>query len=319
MTIFIADLSHYQAPLTIQQLKDAGMSAVILKSSEGASYRDPSFTGWLAQAKLLGMPVAAYHFVHPGGWDAQVRNVASMVPKDVPVWWDCEAGATRDDGYACASRWSAVGGVTAGIYHGAQPRAPFGWWRAAYLSDPTGAPAATYARQGGDQAGSWLPGVDLWQFCQHGTIPGFSGTVDFSAYRGTVAQLLSHGWFHHSAIEPVTITKEEDMRLHQDSAGNVWAIGTDRVLFAAAGDAAGHADAQAWSTWTGLPILPVNPQFLARIPVKAPATVDVTALEQQLVADLAAHLPGGTVDAAELAAKLAPGVVQALAVQLAKP
>ena len=213
MTLFLVDASHYQPSLPIESLPRQGFSALILKATEGTGYTDPSFSAFLARARKIGLPVAAYHFLHPGAADAQAAHIAAVVPKDVPVWMDAEAGSTRDDAYACANALRRRGGLVGGIYNGSRPRSGYGgWWRPAYLSDPSESATSVYARQGGDTGSGWDSGPDLWQFCQHGRITGYSGDVDFSAYRGSRAQLLTTRWFW---------TKEVDMPLTKADAALV--------------------------------------------------------------------------------------------------
>lgn len=216
MTLFVADVSSAQQGLTMAELKDAGIVAVVIKATEAAGYRNPLFAGWLAEAQALGMLCAAYHFMHPVSQvsaAAQAANILSVVPHDVPVFLDDEAGATLADGQAVVDLLVAAHETLAGQYNWARPRAGC-WWRAAYLSDPHGSAGHAYQQLGGDQAAEWAHGEDLWQFCQHGTVPGFSGDVDFSAFRGTLAQLESSGWFWTPAGNPAPIVVREDsMRL----------------------------------------------------------------------------------------------------------
>lgn len=229
MTLFVADISSAQKGLTIAELKDAGIVAVVIKATEGAGYRNPLFAGWLAEAQALGMLTAAYHFMHPVSQisaAAQAANILSVVPHDVPVFLDDEAGATLADGQAVADLLVAAHETLAGQYNWARPRAGC-WWRAAYLSDPHGSAGHAYQQLGGDRAAEWAHGEDLWQFCQHGDVPGFSGDVDFSAFRGTLAQLEASGWFW----TPTTKHQQEDdmaqLRIHQPDGAIYWINGSD--------------------------------------------------------------------------------------------
>jgi GH25 family lysozyme M1 (1,4-beta-N-acetylmuramidase) len=213
MTLFIIDASHYQSGLPISGLRAAGFPALILKATEGATFTDPTFAGMLAAGRRAGLLMAAYHFLSGvADLGTQAANTAAVVPADIPVWVDVEGGSTRDQAYVYADALRARGRKVAGVYHGAQPRAGYGWWRAGYLSDPVGSAAAVYASQGGAGAEPWKAGSvrhpDIWQFCQHGRVPGFSGDVDFSAYRGTLAQLAASGWFW---VPPGLAPTEVDM------------------------------------------------------------------------------------------------------------
>jgi GH25 family lysozyme M1 (1,4-beta-N-acetylmuramidase) len=200
VTLFLIDASHYQSGLPVASLRAQGFAALIAKATEGTGFVDSAFAGWVGAAREAGLPFAAYHFLHTGNLAAQATHTASVVPADVPVWIDVEGGPSRDDAYGYAASLRARGGRVAGIYHGAQPRSGFGgWWRAAYFQDPTGSAVDAYAAQGGDGGPGWSAGQtrhpDIWQFCQHGRIHGFSGDVDLNAYRGSLDQLVKTGWF----------------------------------------------------------------------------------------------------------------------------
>lgn len=229
MTLFLIDASHHQSGLPVASLRGQGFPALILKASENTGFTDPAFAGFLGAARKAGLLVAAYHFLHEGNLPQQAALTRSVVPTDIPVWVDVErfvyqdgtvSNPTRDDAYVYADALRARGGRVGGIYHGAQPKAGYGcWWRPAYLSDPTGSAIATYAFQGGDAGGPWSAGQsrhpDIWQYCQHGRVPGFSGDVDFNAYRGTLDQLASSGWFW---VPPGLTPPEVDMPLTADDA-----------------------------------------------------------------------------------------------------
>jgi GH25 family lysozyme M1 (1,4-beta-N-acetylmuramidase) len=203
MTVFVLDASHYQVGLPVASLRSQGFVALILKATDGATYTDPSFAGYLAAGRKAGLMMAAYHFLHSATdaqLAAQAAHTAAVVPADIPVWIDVEGGSTRDEAYVYAAALRSKGRTAGGIYNSTQPAKTYGgWWRAAYGSDPAGSAPAAYKTNGGDGSPQWEAGTirhpDLWQFCQHGRISGYSGDVDISAYRGTAAQLASTGWF----------------------------------------------------------------------------------------------------------------------------
>lgn len=195
MTLYLIDVSSHQQSIPIEALPGQGFSAVIIKATQGTGYTNPCFADHLRRAKATGrLLVAAYHFLAPGNGAGQAAHAAAVVPADVPIWWDQEAGSSLSDSLAASAEASRRGLRTAGNY-GSRPPKGWGWWRAAYLTDPTGYAASTYAQLGGDTSAAWGPGQDLWQYCQHGRVSGYSGDVDFSAYRGTLDQLAASGWF----------------------------------------------------------------------------------------------------------------------------
>lgn len=199
MTLFGVDASHYQSGLPVSSLRGQGFSFLVAKATQGSNWRDAAFPYFLAQAKQAGLLFAAYHYLEVGSYSAQAANTARVVPPAVPVWVDVEGGTTRDQAYAYATEARSRGLTVAGIYNASQPPAEYGWWRAAYGIDPTGAAPYAYAANGGDRSDKWSAGTtrhpDIWQFCQHGRIAGYGGDVDLNAYRGTLQQLASSGWF----------------------------------------------------------------------------------------------------------------------------
>lgn len=194
MTQFIIDISSYQRGLPIEDLPRQGFAAIILKASEGTGWTDPTFAGFCARAKRVGLAVAAYHYLHTGSEAAQAAHCAACVPRDVPVFVDCEAGATLAGTYTFARALRAAGRRVPVIYCSNQPTG-YGWWRAAYLSDPVGYASVVYARNGGDTGSGWRPGVDMWQFGSRCQISGYTGNVDVSAYRGSRDSLYQTGWW----------------------------------------------------------------------------------------------------------------------------
>lgn len=233
VTLYLADISSAQRGLRIRQLDDAGIAAVIIKCTEAGGYVNPWYRDWLAEAQNLGLPCTAYHFVHPVNEvpaDVQARNIAHADPDPaVPVWMDDEAGAGLADGYAVADALRSLGQTVAGVYNGSRPLPGYGgWWRAAYLGDPAGYAADVYHRQGGDTGPGWVNGVDLWQYCQHGRITTWNGDLDFTAYRGTLVELLSHqDWFWTPAGITPARPKDDDMAqlfARGDDTGRVYQI-----------------------------------------------------------------------------------------------
>jgi lysozyme len=193
MTIFGIDLSHYQPNMCVNLAHAQGYGFVVLKCSEGAGWKDESFAAKLAIAQDLTFPPAAYHFVNmTASAAAQVANVKSMVPRDVPVWLDVEAGATKAHAKAIGDALRASSWNVPGMYVSSRPPTGYAWWRPGYGADPTGYGATIYP---GDDAAKWV-GQDIWQYGQHGKLDGYGGNVDVNAVRGmTLTELHRTGWF----------------------------------------------------------------------------------------------------------------------------
>lgn len=253
MTVYVIDASHYQAGLPVPALKAQGFDALILKATQGSAWTDVSFSQMSAAGRTAGLFLAAYHFLEPGS-DAYARaqavHCAAVVPADIPVWVDVEKqGATRAEAYVFAGALRAAGRRLGGIYCGSQPASGYGgWWRAAYLSDPTAFASVAYQQLGGDAGPGWAAGAgrhpDLWQFCDQGRVTGYSGDVDFSAYRGTPEELRATGWFWSPPVPvpvpvptpvpapapiPVPVPEEDDVKVTLP----LWLVGGTLVLIQA--------------------------------------------------------------------------------------
>lgn len=92
MGIFGVDVSNHQASFNFQ-----GWDFAILKASEGSTFKDGRFRQHLMNARAAGCIVAAYHYQRPDNYVYQADNIESMVPKDIPVIIDVEAGSGSFD------------------------------------------------------------------------------------------------------------------------------------------------------------------------------------------------------------------------------
>lgn len=307
MTLFLIDVSSFQAGIPIEDLPHQGFSAIFIKATQGIGYTNPYFADHLRRARATGMLTAAYHFMSHGvSPSAQAAHIASVVPRDVPIWLDQEAGATLAESLACGSVLASQGFTVAGNY-GNRPPAGWGWWRAAYLTDPRGYASSAYAALGGDNSSAWV-GQDIWQYCQHGNVSNYSGEVDFSAYRGTIDELASSGWFwvpdsmRVKTPQVSPITEDDDMFVQATSASTDGSVG--RGAFYQTGPGTRHwitdTDVRNAIVSSGVKVVQLSgDQILAQWPVVAPAnaqpaTVDVNALAAQLVPALANAIPQAT-------------------------
>lgn len=65
MTMLVVDLSNNNGACDFAAMKAAGISAVWLKASEGAFFKDATFHDRRVQAGKAGLRVGAYHFARP--------------------------------------------------------------------------------------------------------------------------------------------------------------------------------------------------------------------------------------------------------------
>lgn len=74
------DVSHFQTGLDYKKVKASGVKFVILKASEGASYKDTTFVSNARAARVAGLIIGAYHFWRAGqSATAQANNYLTAI------------------------------------------------------------------------------------------------------------------------------------------------------------------------------------------------------------------------------------------------
>lgn len=188
MTIFFPDISSYEHGLTIQP----GTVAVIAKATEGTYYRDAEYESFKAQATRVGAIFSAYHFLKAGNASAQANYCYAMVGS-TPVMLDVETeGASKPTVTDCAAfiaRMRQLGGRVWGAYF---PR--WYWEQVGGDLGSLGVAIVSSAYTAYSETGiGWQPyggaAPAIWQYTDAQSYGG--QTVDFNAYRSSVAQLAA--------------------------------------------------------------------------------------------------------------------------------
>jgi len=80
-TAILIDLSHNNDvdPIDFGSLQRAGVAGILLKASEGAGFRDPTFKQRVAGARQAGLLTGAYHFGTAEDVTAQLNNFSGAV------------------------------------------------------------------------------------------------------------------------------------------------------------------------------------------------------------------------------------------------
>jgi GH25 family lysozyme M1 (1,4-beta-N-acetylmuramidase) len=197
------DVSHWQGTVDWAKVRAAGKRFVFLKSSENASYVDPTYASNRSGARAAGMYVGAYHFAQPSltSGDAVAEadhfiNTAKPQSGDLLPVLDLEV--TNGLSPSQLQTWTrsflervyARTGVRAVIYV-----SPAFWrnsmgdttWFAdngykvlwiAHWTTTLSTPSVPASSWGGE-------GWTFWQYSSTGTVPGISGRVDLNRYNGT--------------------------------------------------------------------------------------------------------------------------------------
>ncbi|MFJ6355374.1 GH25 family lysozyme [Streptomyces sp. NPDC092046] len=204
------DTSHHNThPIRWSSVKASGESFVFHKATQGTRYRDPNFAGDFAAALRAGLMAAPYHFYDAGTGTAQASHFVRTAkaagydakrPGQLPPVVDlekqknrCPAGVNSTQVAAFLTKTRQAFGVQPIVYiskdfadtclHGktaALANSPL--FQPRYKSG-TKEPAPVGGR-------SW----SIWQYTEHGTVPGIRDDVDRNVYKGTLTQLrrLAH-------------------------------------------------------------------------------------------------------------------------------
>ena len=220
MTLIGPDVASFQAGLDLASLTDA--SYFLIKSTEGDSYVDPYYEGWVTQAKAVGKPYAWYHFISADASPAaQAAHIASVVDHGAPGMLDVEPTTASIPSFA-----TMLAVIDAILAEGLKLKIvylPRWFWQQlgnpdlsvltargliVVSSDYPGASGTgpnQYEADGGDSGPGWAPygGITpgMWQYTDTAAEGGQK--VDYSAYRGTENELAA---FLQEPVTTVTAT-----------------------------------------------------------------------------------------------------------------
>lgn len=213
MALFIPDISHHQAGISIQALKDEGAAALIARVGQapgvtraGKAYGLTQDREWVRhrnEARRVGLPLVAYWYVgNQMSANAQAATAASWVGDAAIPWMIDHEDASGDISFyrAVVAAFEARGlrvvlGYVPKWYYDAvgggslKPGPPIVNSR---YSTAKGSPARIYAAAKGDAGNGWTDFGNqktvLWQFSSQATMAGRA--IDCSAFRGTHQQLM---------------------------------------------------------------------------------------------------------------------------------
>jgi lysozyme len=220
-SLFGIDVSSFQGFVTWSSVKANGASFAFARATEGTASTDSDFSGNMSRGKGAGMQMGAYHFAYPAEgcpslqashfWAVAGGTISSTDGKSLEPMVDCE----EFTGIGCAegtyttwyNDWKTdllthtslalrpVIYVSACNACNLNSGITMGSWIADYNGQSlyTGNPWSTCcscsAAWGSSSCNNntWT----YWQVSSSGSIGGISGSVDFDAYNGTLAELTS--------------------------------------------------------------------------------------------------------------------------------
>ncbi len=210
MSLHGVDISDYQAGFDVARYARAGHRYIILKASEGATWRSRHMPAWRRAAHANGLAlVGLYHFLGDNATDAEVDNfmgsIGSLEQGEVAIL-DWEAGGSPEQARAWLERVEALTGRRPILYSyapylAARPTSGLTrWplWIAAYgPNDGNEHPWPGTDRWVGFQSGLGTHPHDgrtiMWQYTSNGSIAAADGRLDVNRFDGTEADLLRLG------------------------------------------------------------------------------------------------------------------------------
>lgn len=189
------DISRYQGHVDFKKIKDAGISYIIIRATDGITYQDPNFKTNFSSAQDAGITVGAYHFYETNDDPiAQLKNftrVVTLKSGDLPPIIDIERLHKRDDIDLTENIQKFLDGLEK--HYGVRPIIYTGLrFSNTYLNGFGNYPLwlAEYERHEPQLPTGWDDWT-FWQWSQSYTISGIDGDVDADRYSGDKASFLS--------------------------------------------------------------------------------------------------------------------------------
>lgn len=214
MTLFVPDISHHQAGISIQALKDEGAAALIARVGQGAGRRtngqtygttqDREWARHRDEARRIGLPLVAYWYTGNLLTPEQNASYAKQWVGDTAIPWMLDHEDASGDGvtycrtveaFRAAGLRVILGYVPNWYWSGAMARSDLRCGPPivnSRYSTRQGTPAAIYGAAGADTGAGWTnyggQTTLLWQFTNQAQMAG--RPIDCSAYKGSLASLL---------------------------------------------------------------------------------------------------------------------------------
>ena len=95
------DISNYQGNVDFAKVKASGVEIVILKSTEGRTWKDSNFSTYYANAKANGLKVGVYHYLRNNSSQDEVDNFLSVVGNRK---FDCKIAIDMEEDFGSVSQ-----------------------------------------------------------------------------------------------------------------------------------------------------------------------------------------------------------------------
>jgi lysozyme len=207
MTLNGIDISHWQSGMDVGK---TGADFVIVKVTDGSSYKDPEAAGFAHEIVDAGMLGGGYHFWQAGvSATAQADHYLSVMKPVIGramlvLDWESSDTGNVSGAKAWLDRVYERTGVRPLIYMSQSVAASHDWssvaahyalWVARYGSSSYG------------DTGAWAAPV-MWQHTSSGRVPGYSGDVDLDYFYGTADTWRAYAAGDHP---PAPTPEDDDM------------------------------------------------------------------------------------------------------------
>lgn len=186
----IIDISEHNGKVNLLQARNSGYDGVIIKASEGTTYRDSKFDLNYAEALRAGMKIGFYCYLkETSAPETQAETFHEMIKdkqNDLIAFLDVE---DKFKNYSAVDlvnrfmkRWKQLSNIPIGIYTGNSYANEFlsdaslniyKVWIANYSNKPF-------------KTNTWGDSYVGWQYTEKGSIPGITGNVDISEFNNDV-------------------------------------------------------------------------------------------------------------------------------------
>jgi GH25 family lysozyme M1 (1,4-beta-N-acetylmuramidase) len=197
----VIDISHYQPTPHWDTVKAGGTLGVILKATEGTTYKDPTFDGRGIGAREAGLCVASYHFLRPGRIAEQMAwyiSIAEPAPGSRLVI-DFEDPACTFEELEDAARWLLDNTDCEVTVYGSNVLVDACKGKSSMILEKTSLWQARYSSSPPDVPDIW-PTWSLWQYTDKAAVTGITGPVDGNKWNGDPSQL--ENWFYRPLPTP---------------------------------------------------------------------------------------------------------------------
>lgn len=210
------DISHHQDFPNFEQVRAAGVIAMIHKCTEGSSYVDPNRGKNCKNAIDAGIAVATYHWLSPGS--SPTKQMQFYLDNLQPVDGERVVIDYEEDGCTLNDLHEAVEALLADprnlhvtIYSGHLLKEQLNGSYDQLLSENTDLWLAQYTSGTPSWSKGTYPEWTLWQYSESGSINGISGSlVDLNRFAGSDEELLD--WINpYKSIKPPRPKPEPEM------------------------------------------------------------------------------------------------------------